>query len=222
MSLWRLSAPVLVAVFLFNPVSVFAQRRSSGYPSTAVGGSTFRALTGPPVVTTSNPPLYNSNSYPYPLVGPTYYPTGLSVPLVPRFPSGPMAGAGDTDASVRENTPEDESILRAFRPQSANSAPMPVFQPRPDTDLWTAVETNMPATVVVHVPADAQVWFDNSPTRSTGSERSFETPALTSGKTYRYTLKARWLQDGKPVEASRGVEVRPGERSVVNFDVPRP
>ena len=48
------------------------------------------------------------------------------------------------------------------------------------------------ATIQVSVPADAKVWFDDSPTEQTGSERSFESPPLTPGKTYSYMITAQW------------------------------
>ncbi len=120
-----------------------------------------------------------------------------------------MAGAGDSDPDVRLNTPEDENLLRAFRPQSASS--LPVYQPSSSADVSTptAPATALPGTVVVRVPAAAQVWFDDSSTRSTGTERSFQTPTLTAGKTYRYDIKVRWLQDGKPVDVTRSARRPP-------------
>jgi uncharacterized protein (TIGR03000 family) len=127
-----------------------------------------------------------------------------------------MAGAGDSDPDLRLNTPEDENLLRAFRPQSG-SPPQSVYQPHSENALVSATANDSTATVIVRVPTNAQVWFDDNATRSTGPERSFETPALTVGKTYRYDIKARWLQDGKPVDLTRHVDIRPGDRTVVDF-----
>ena len=77
------------------------------------------------------------------------------------------------------------------------------------------------ATIEVNVPADATVWFDDSATQQTGSERSFESPALTPGKTYSYTITAQWRgPDGQSVVQKRQVSVRANESSNVEF-VPR-
>jgi uncharacterized protein (TIGR03000 family) len=229
MLLQRLRTPLALAFVLLGPLGVFAQRHTSapvpvGFPSTAVAGSTYRALIGPPVVNVSNIPMRGSIPANFPTNNLSQYPNGGYPPF---FPTGqgvyrPMAGAGDSDPDVRLNTPEDENLLRAFRPQSASS--LPVYQPSSSADVSTptAPATALPGTVVVRVPAAAQVWFDDSATRSTGTERSFQTPTLTAGKTYRYDVKVRWLQDGKPVDVTRSVDVRPGERTVVDFLAPNP
>ncbi len=65
MLLQHLRTPLALAFVLLGPLSVFAQRHTSapvpvGFPSTAVAGSTFRALIGPPVVNVSNIPMRGS------------------------------------------------------------------------------------------------------------------------------------------------------------------
>jgi uncharacterized protein (TIGR03000 family) len=77
------------------------------------------------------------------------------------------------------------------------------------------------ATIEVSVPVDAKVWFDDSPTKMTGSERSYESPSLTPGKTYSYMVTAQWSgPDGQDVVQKRQVSVRANESSNVEF-VPR-
>jgi len=74
------------------------------------------------------------------------------------------------------------------------------------------------ATMVVLVPrADATVWFDNAPTTQQGMERTFNSPPLLSGGTYTYTIRARWMENGRPVERERRVNVQPGQVVNVNF-----
>jgi uncharacterized protein (TIGR03000 family) len=73
------------------------------------------------------------------------------------------------------------------------------------------------AEVQVRVPADAQVWFDDTLTTKTGPMREFETPALTPGTTYEYKVKARWMKDGKPVEKTQTVKVRANQPTTVDF-----
>lgn len=76
------------------------------------------------------------------------------------------------------------------------------------------------ATVEVRVPADARVWFDGVATTKTGADRVFNSPPLEPGKAYHYEVKARWMQDGTPVERTQSIEVTAGQLSVANF-VPR-
>ncbi len=78
------------------------------------------------------------------------------------------------------------------------------------------------AVILVVVPADADIFFDGSPTTQTGTERSFSSPPLEPGLTYQYTIRARWTQDGRPVEQTRRVNVKAGDRIRVDFTVPLP
>jgi len=77
------------------------------------------------------------------------------------------------------------------------------------------------ANIEVSVPANAKIWFDDSPTEQTGTERFFTSPPLTPGKTYSYVIKAQWPgPDGKDVVRNLQVSVRANENSSVEF-VPR-
>lgn len=73
------------------------------------------------------------------------------------------------------------------------------------------------ATLDVRVPADAEVWFNGYRTSLQGTTRGFTTPALEPGKTYAYQVRARWTENGMPVEQTRQVQVRAGERTTVAF-----
>ena len=77
------------------------------------------------------------------------------------------------------------------------------------------------ATVQVEVPANATLWFDGVQTKQTGARRTFHTPALERGHSYHYDVKARWEQDGKPVERTRRVDVYAGARVTVDFNQPK-
>lgn len=73
------------------------------------------------------------------------------------------------------------------------------------------------ATVRLYVPADAQVWFDGSATKQTGSGRAFTSPPLEPGKTYSYDVKAQWIEDGKTVVKTRTVTVQAGRTTEVDM-----
>jgi uncharacterized protein (TIGR03000 family) len=56
-------------------------------------------------------------------------------------------------------------------------------------------------TVTVKVPQPgAEVLVDGKPTSQTGTDRTFESPPLTAGTRYKYTVTARWMEGGQPVE----------------------
>jgi len=80
----------------------------------------------------------------------------------------------------------------------------------------TTVVSDNRASVEVTVPVpNAQVWFDNSLTTQTGTERSFQTPPLSGATTYH--LRARWQQDGRTIVQDKNVTVTPNQTSVVHF-----
>jgi uncharacterized protein (TIGR03000 family) len=75
--------------------------------------------------------------------------------------------------------------------------------------------------VQVRVPReDAKIWFENQQTRQNGIARDFESPPLQSGYTYRYTIRARWQENGRTVERTRSLHVRAGETKLVDFTQP--
>jgi uncharacterized protein (TIGR03000 family) len=76
------------------------------------------------------------------------------------------------------------------------------------------------AALVVHLPANAKLTVDNTPTNATSDTRRFVTPPLERGATYRYVLKAELDRNGQKATASRNVEVRAGETSDVYLDFP--
>jgi uncharacterized protein (TIGR03000 family) len=77
------------------------------------------------------------------------------------------------------------------------------------------------AQVTVRVPPDAQVWFDDRLTKSTGAVREFETPPMNSGGQYSYQIKAAWKQDGRETTQTQRVQVTPGAHVTLSFPAPQ-
>jgi uncharacterized protein (TIGR03000 family) len=77
-----------------------------------------------------------------------------------------------------------------------------------------------PATIVVSVPADAKLLINDAPTTSTSGLRTFESPALETGKDFHYTVKAEAIRDGKTITNSKEITVRGGEETRVSLDFP--
>jgi uncharacterized protein (TIGR03000 family) len=82
----------------------------------------------------------------------------------------------------------------------------------------TPVEAMARSTVHVLLPeSDARVFFDDSPTTETGTDRVFTTPGLDPAKSYTYTIRATWTTDGQPVSHSKEVKIQPGKETTVDF-----
>jgi uncharacterized protein (TIGR03000 family) len=100
-------------------------------------------------------------------------------------------------------------------PQIVNAAP----------ERYTITITRLPhkpqgvdpniAVLMVHLPEDAQVWFNNQPTKSQGKVRYFESPPLTPGKRYLYYMRVVWHENGKWVHKIERVPVQAGEMRCV-------
>jgi uncharacterized protein (TIGR03000 family) len=74
------------------------------------------------------------------------------------------------------------------------------------------------ASVRVLLPnPEAEVWFDDAPTQQRGFERFYHSPPLDPSSNYRYTIKARWMENGQTVNQERRVDVRPGQAAFVDF-----
>ncbi|HZY89368.1 MAG TPA: TIGR03000 domain-containing protein [Gemmataceae bacterium] len=107
-----------------------------------------------------------------------------------------------------------------YAPQYSAPAVAPAsyqsFYP-PEANGQGAVTGDAPANVEVRLPAGAGLWFGSFRTDQTGSTRRFQSPPLTAGKDYTYEVRARWDQDGRPVEQTRTVQVRAGQAVRVDF-----
>ncbi len=76
---------------------------------------------------------------------------------------------------------------------------------------------NQAAILNIHVPDVAEIWFEGEKTNQTGADRVFRSPPLAEGQNYSYDVKARWMEDGKPVEKTRTVRIKAGEQVRINF-----
>jgi uncharacterized protein (TIGR03000 family) len=105
-----------------------------------------------------------------------------------------------------------------FKAHSYFDAPTPLdLGPVPEAP---AVTSPAPAVVSVHVPADAELWFDGARTEQLGSDRAFQSPPLPPGKAYSYALRARWTEGGKAVEQFQMIKVTAGRQVRVSFPNP--
>jgi uncharacterized protein (TIGR03000 family) len=77
-----------------------------------------------------------------------------------------------------------------------------------------------PATILVSLPADAKLTFDDAQTTSTSAERTFVTPNLQPDTEYHYTLKATIVRAGETLNTTRRIAVRAGEEARVSLEFP--
>jgi uncharacterized protein (TIGR03000 family) len=77
-----------------------------------------------------------------------------------------------------------------------------------------------PATILVELPADATLTVDGAMTSSTSSLRVLVSPELPVGQEFQYTLTAKVMRDGKPLQVEQTVAVRAGEESRVSLSLP--
>jgi uncharacterized protein (TIGR03000 family) len=93
----------------------------------------------------------------------------------------------------------------------------------------TSVPANLPAqpqqapaydntaNLTLVVPEGTELWFNGTKISTTGTKREFVTPPLTPGKDFIYEIKARWRENGKPVEQNQSVKVQANSWKVVDF-----
>jgi uncharacterized protein (TIGR03000 family) len=85
------------------------------------------------------------------------------------------------------------------------------------SDLSATAQPDTSAHVTVSVPADAEIWIDDTKTTSTGAVREYQSPPLTPGIQYTYEVRARWDENGHEVTQTRQVAVTAGTRVNVQF-----
>jgi uncharacterized protein (TIGR03000 family) len=114
--------------------------------------------------------------------------------------------------------------LRAYQglqpPSRPPATPPPPPQTAPGPRRYTIHVTVLPqkyeeapdaALVVAHLPEDARIWFQDQPTKQTGTLRQFVSPRLTPGKTYTYTVRVLWPEEGQWVSQVHSFPVHAGD-----------
>src|SRR5205085_1197378 len=74
---------------------------------------------------------------------------------------------------------------------------------------------NDAARITVRAPRDAEVWFENAKTATSGPVREFRSPRLTPGGRYAYDVRARWTEGGRTVTQTQHAAVGAGPHVTV-------
>ncbi|HZU34644.1 MAG TPA: TIGR03000 domain-containing protein, partial [Gemmataceae bacterium] len=94
------------------------------------------------------------------------------------------------------------------------AAPATPAPTREDADIVAAPNR---ATLVVHLPADADLYIDGVRADLNSARRVLVSPALQPGRNYVYTLRTKTIRNGHPITQSRQVAVRAGALTRVDF-----
>jgi uncharacterized protein (TIGR03000 family) len=73
------------------------------------------------------------------------------------------------------------------------------------------------ALIIVKLPAEAELWFNDSSTSQGGSYRTFVTPPLSNDHDLAYTIRVRWLIKDAELIRVEQVKVQAGQTTTVNF-----
>ncbi len=107
-------------------------------------------------------------------------------------------------------------VAPGMAPRGAERIPAPKG---PGAPPMTAAPA--PATLLVHLPADATLTINAVPMAQTPAEtRKFYSPPLEPGMDYYYVVQAQVVRDGKSYVTNSRVIVRAGQESEVNLNLP--
>ena len=126
------------------------------------------------------------------------YGYGYGYPTTDSYYTYPSTNYGTYDSSSYAQMPGTSGDVQSF-----------YYAPERRDDI---------ATVRVRVPrSDAKVFFEDQPTQQQGMDRLFQSPPLEKGKSFKYDVKATWMENGREVKHDKKVDVRPGQMVTVNF-----
>lgn len=77
--------------------------------------------------------------------------------------------------------------------------------------------TSSRAMLVVELPANAKLYIDDQPMKTTSAKRTFQTPPLQPGQLYYYLVRVEVVRDGEVKTETRRVIIRPGEEARASF-----
>jgi uncharacterized protein (TIGR03000 family) len=88
--------------------------------------------------------------------------------------------------------------------------------------ITTLPEKNMigdpnSVSMMAHLPEDALLWFDGTPTQQQGKLRKFVSPPLTPGQNYTYMIRVAWREEGRWVEQANSLVVHAGDVQCIDI-----
>jgi uncharacterized protein (TIGR03000 family) len=191
--------PIYGGPFVGGGPSLFVGPYAPPYSSIPLGGSGYI------------PPYFNGTPYPNGNGGNVTVPVGVPMPYY-----YPYYAVTNTYQTPKPAKPIDWDSAKGLTPpggpaEGSRSEPAPAQVP--DLPLMSGR-----AYFTVTVPADAKVMVNDAETKNTGIARRFHTPAtLEAGKSYEYTFRAQWMENGQPVTRDRTVQFKAGNDLAIDF-----
>lgn len=174
---------------------------------------THRAQTSSVTWPSVNPPGWYTNTYKHAWYYPWYaYYDFSSGPYANWMAGGGYAGYASHGPAGYFNYPID-----GFHAHYGDDAGGSTPGAAPAEANGTLVPAGQPAQVAVTLPADAKLLFNGTAATGTGAVRTFRTPALQKGVSYRYELTAEVTRDGRTERVTETVVVRAGETAKVTL-----
>lgn len=161
-----------------------------------------------------DPLAYPAGIYPYRPYG---KPIQYRVFPMPETPYISVPGPDGLPILVQQ-----PGAVAAGQPEVITSRqPDPVLKPVPTTPaaplaVQPLANTTAEATIHIAAPADAEVWVDKTKIDG-GTARSAKATDLTPGEVRVYSVRAKWVKDGKTFEQFRVVGVKAGESARLTF-----
>jgi uncharacterized protein (TIGR03000 family) len=101
---------------------------------------------------------------------------------------------------------------------TTNTALAPDMRRDGRRSFYSPAQTANQATIRVELAdPNARVTFEDSTTTQMGRDRVFTSPPLDPSKSYTYTVRATWTEDGKEVTRIKDVKVQAGREAKVDF-----
>lgn len=189
--------PIYGGPFVGGGPSMFVGPYAPQYSSIPLGGSGYI------------PPYFNGTPYPYGNGGNVTVPVGVPMPYYyPMtnvvYPTPKPRKPDDGMTTQQPAVPGGPAEGSRSEPGTAQVPDLPLMAGR--------------AHFTVTVPVDAKLMVNDAETKNTGTARRFHTPAtLEAGKSYEYTFRAQWLENGQPVTRDRTVQFKAGNDLALDF-----
>ena len=140
-------------------------------------------------------------------VGPSHAQEAVGQGWFINHPTGSSAWPWNSPGHQGYNEPR-------YVTQPVNTNVAPVQANKYELYLTTLSEKNTDnpnsATLMAHIPENAKIWVGGDATTSAGNLRTYNSPALIPGKSYSYTVRVDWIEEGKQVSQTHEVSVKAG------------
>jgi len=161
-----------------------------------------------------NPGYYNSGSY-----GTGYYNQGAYNPGY--YNSGSYSTGYYNPGSYYSNMNSGYNNMPAYSENGSMMANQSNSNFQSGTSGYYSPSDSMnnrSILVQLHVPADAQVWFDGNATQQQGEWRDYISPPVDTDKPLQYEVRVSWTDaNGQKVDKTQAIKVRAGHRSVLDL-----